>query len=399
MSWQIMEPELKEFEADMPTKTPRVNKRRSSGKSALSAVTYPPSRIPLGLRLKMLKTFWNSSRSSLCFFDRDLRLIDLNKMALKRMKKAKRAVIGRHILELFPYLEGSERYQKYQEVVRTGKPFNVKEIPYPHKPGLHFSIYAFRINGGMGLIASDESLSCRVKSELKTTIELLENLSAHNLALREEEARRIAREIHDEMSPVLTTLKMDLYWLLSKAGNGDPLPPAFHDRIAEMTDLIDRSIASIRKVCSELRPALLDDLGLFDAIEWQVQESQKRHPVQCRLSIDCNGAKFDPDLSLCIFRIFQEGYTNILRHAQATKASVILRQNPSENAVVLKIRDNGRGIRPEEVADPRSFGLIGMRERLRPYKGRMSIRGTPGKGTTLTISIPAPANSSQNGQR
>jgi len=394
-----MEPELKETETDMPTKTPRTKKGRSSGKSALTAVTYPPSRIPLGLRLNMLKTFWNSSRNSLCFFDRDLRLIDLNTMALKRMKKAKRVVIGRHIIELFPYLEGSERYQKYQEVVRTGKPFSVKEVAYPHKPGQHFSIYAFRINGGMGLIAVDESLSCWVKSELNATIRRLENLTAHNLALREEESRRIAREIHDEMSPVLTTLKMDLFWLLSKVGNGGPNHPSVDKRIAEMTDLIDRSIASIRKICSELRPALLDDLGLFDAIEWQVQESQKRHPVQCRLSIDCNGTKFDPDLSLCIFRIFQEGYTNVLRHAQATKASVILHQIPSENAVVMKIRDNGRGIRPEEIADPRSFGLIGMRERLRPYKGRMSIRGTPGKGTTLTISIPAPIKSSQNGKR
>ena len=399
MSWEIMEPKLKEIEADMTSKTPRAKKSRSSDKSALSAVIYPPSPIPLGLRLKMMKTFWNSSQNSHCFFDRDLRLIDLNTIALKRLKTKKLSAIGRHILELFPYLEGSERYQKYEEVVRTGKPFSIKEVPYPHNPSRRISIYAFRINGGMGLIASDESLSCRVKSELKTTIERLENLSAHNLALREEESRRIAREIHDEMSPTLTTLKMDLYWLLAKAGDGVPPPPAFHKRIAEMTNLIDISIASIRKVCSELRPALLDDLGLFDAIEWQVQESQKRYPLRCRLDIDCNGTKFDPDLSLCIFRIFQEGYTNILRHAQATKASVSLRHIPSENAVVLKIRDNGRGIRPEEVADPKSFGLIGMRERLRPYQGRMSLRGTPGKGTTLAISIPAPAKSNPNGQR
>jgi len=378
---------------------PQAKQRCASDRRALSAATSPPSRIPMGSRLKMMKTFWDATQNSLYFFDRDLRLIDLNPKALKRTKTKKSSAVGRHILEFFPSLEGSEHYRKCQEIPRTGKPFSVKEVASSHDGGPVFSIYAFRVNGGVGLIASDESLSCRVKSELKMTIERLENLSAHNLALREEESRRIAREIHDEMSPLLTTLKMDLFWLLAKAGNGVPPPPAVHKRIAEMTDLIDRSIESIRKVCSELRPALLDNLGLFDAIEWQVQESQKRYPVRCRLSIDCNGTRFDPDLSLCIFRVFQEGYTNILRHARATKVSVSLRNVLSGKAVVLKIRDNGRGIRPEEVADPKSFGLIGMRERLRPYKGRMSVRGTPDKGTTLTISIPAPAKSSQNGQR
>jgi len=347
----------------------------------------------------MMKAFWNASQDSLYFFDRDLRLIDVNPQALKRIGTKKSSVLGRNILALFPYLEGSEHYGKCQEILRTGKPFSVQDIASPDDGSRVFSIYAFRVNGGVGVIVSDESLSCGVKSELKTTIERLENLSAHNLALREEESRRIAREIHDEMSPLLTTLKMDLYWLLEKAGNGVPPPSAVHQRIAEMTDLIDRSIESIRKVCSELRPALLDNLGLFDAIEWQVQESQKRYPVRCRLNIGCNGTRFDPDLSLCIFRVFQEGYTNVLRHARATKISISLRHISSEKAVVLKIRDNGRGIRPEEVADPKSFGLIGMRERLRPYKGRMSLRGTPDKGTTLTISIPTPAKSSQNGQR
>lgn len=383
----------------MMSTAPKAKQSRASVRGALSAAASLPSRIPQGLRLKMMKAFWNATQNSLYFFDRDLRLIDLNPKALKRAKTKKSSSVGRHILEFFPYLEGSEHYEKCQEILRTGKPFSVKEVASSHDGGPVFSIYAFRVNGGVGLIASDESLSCRVKSELKTTIERLENLSAHNLTLREEESRRIAREIHDEMSPLLTTLKMDLYWLLAKAGNGVPPPPAVHQRIAEMTDLIDRSIESIRKVCSELRPALLDNLGLFDAIEWQVQESQKRYPVRCRLSIDCNGTRFDPDLSLCIFRVFQEGYTNILRHARATKVSVSLRHILSGKAVVLKIRDNGRGIRPEEIADPKSFGLIGMRERLRPYKGRMSLRGTPDKGTTLTISIPAPAKSSQNGQR
>ncbi len=335
------------------------------------------------------------------FFDRNLRLIDLNPVALRRVSKRfkanKSGLVGRRMLEIFPHLRRSERLAKYREVIQTGKPASLSRVSFPIFPGVCGSVYAFRVSDGLGIIFTDESLNSRIKSELNATIELLERLTSHNLTLREEESRRLARKFHDDLSPNLTILKMELFWLSSKLRNGELNPSIALRRIADMVAILDNSITSIRNICSELRPALLDDLGLPAAIEWQVGESQRRYPIRCRLNLDGHGLNFDPELSLCLFRVFNEGFTNILRHSQATKASILLRHVPANHTVEMKIRDNGRGIKPEEIANPRSFGLIGMRERLWPFKGRMSIQGRPEKGTTLTISIPAPPGMSSHG--
>ncbi len=316
----------------------------------------------------------------------------------KRFKANKSGLVGHRMLEIFPHLKRSERFAKYREVIQTGKPVTFPRVSFPNFPGMCGSVHAFRVNDGLGIIFTDESANDRIKAELKATIEILERLTSHNLTLREEESRRLARKIHDDLSPSLSILKMELYWLSSKMGSGELNPSIALRRIADMAVLLDNSIASIRNISSELRPALLDDLGLSAAIEWQVSESQKRCPIRCRLNLDGNGPKFDPDLALCLFRVFNEGYTNILRHSRATEASILLRHVPAKNAIEMKIRDNGRGIKPEEIANPRSFGLVGMRERLWPFNGRMSIRGRPEKGTTLTISIPVPPGMSSHGQ-
>jgi signal transduction histidine kinase len=351
------------------------------------------------IQQRCLRKLWNSSRDVFLIFGRDLILLDINRAALARLKKRKKEIVGRHVLEIFPHLDNSDCRQKYQKVMRTGKSSALKEFSPPSGPGACFALNAFSVGGGLGIVGRDISGDLRAKSELKASIGRLESLNAHNQALREEESKKIAREIHDEMSPILSALKMDLFRLREKWKNGSDPDPSIPVRIAEMIDLTDRSIASVRRICSELRPAVLDDLGLIEAIEWQVEESRKRSPLRCRLHLDGDGLTFDSDLSLCIFRIFQEGFTNILRHAQATRATVSFGRSPSSRALELKIRDNGRGIRPEEISDPRSFGLIGMHDRLRPFNGRMTIRGVPGKGTSLKVIIPSPDQPAAPGPR
>ena len=386
----------------MPAKTRLSPADRRSGARKSAAPAYPGDKISRELKEKLFRTFWNSSRDMVFFFDEDLKLIDLNKTALKFVRKhngkGKATLVGRQMIEIFPLLKGSDRYEKYLDVIRTGKPVSFTHVRLYKFPKLSGSIYAFRALNGLGLICTDESLSARIKSDLKATIEVLERLAAHNLALREEESRCLARKIHDELSPSLSIIKMELFWLSSKLKTGEVNPPVVLDRITGMTSILDDSITSIRNICSELRPALLDDLGLYAAIEWKVRESEKWYPIRCRLSFDGHGLKLDPDLSLCLFRVFNEGYANILRHSQATQASILLRHVPADNKIEMKIRDNGRGIRPGEISNPRSFGLIGIRERLWPYKGRMSIHGRPEKGTTLTISIPTPPEITAHGR-
>jgi len=218
---------------------------------------------------------------------------------------------------------------------------------------------------------------------IKESEEQLRNLTTYLQKIGEVERTNIAREIHDELGLGLTVLKIDLSWLRKRLPENEiPL----HEKAETMTQLIDKTIQTVKKISTELRPGLLDDLGLAAAIEWQAEEFQKRTGIQCKITIDPKDVTFDRDRNTAIYRIFQETLTNVARHAQATEVDVSLRQRDSQ--LELNVRDNGRGITEKELANPRSFGLIGIRERVKIFSGINIIKGVPGKGTTVTIRMP-----------
>jgi signal transduction histidine kinase len=211
----------------------------------------------------------------------------------------------------------------------------------------------------------------------------LRDLASYLQTAREEERARIAREIHDEFGQVLTALKIDLSWL-SKRLPTDKLSLA--QKASAMSDLIDSTIQTVRHVVTELRPGLLDDLGLAAAIEWQAQEFAERTGMDCELHLGDQDIALDRDLATAIFRIFQETLTNVVRHAEATKVGVRLEDRPEE--VALIVWDNGKGVTPSELSDPKSMGLVGMRERARTLGGQVVFEGIPGQGTTVTLRMP-----------
>ena len=193
----------------------------------------------------------------------------------------------------------------------------------------------------------------------------------------------IAREIHDELGEGLTVLKLDLSWLRKRLPDDQFSLRAKAD---SMSQLIDRTIQTVKKISTNLRPGLLDDLGLAAAIEWQAEDFQKRTGIKCKVKIDPVDINFDRDRNTAIFRICQETLTNVARHAHATEVNVSLRQRDSQ--IELNVRDNGRGITEEELTNSKSFGLIGIRERVKIFGGKNIMKGIPGKGTTLTVRIP-----------
>ncbi len=221
------------------------------------------------------------------------------------------------------------------------------------------------------------------EEKIKRSEEELRNLTAHLHKVTEIERTNIAREIHDELGSSLTVLKMDLSWLKMKIPESSL---QLTERIHEMISLIDKTIKTMKRISTDLRPGLLDDLGLAAAIEWQAQEFQKRTGISSEIYIVPNNLTFDKDLNTAIFRIFQETLTNIARHANATKvkSSFILKNGEIE----LKVQDNGRGIAEDELSNPKSFGIIGMRERVKIFGGNIIIEGNPGKGTLVTVRIP-----------
>jgi signal transduction histidine kinase len=224
--------------------------------------------------------------------------------------------------------------------------------------------------------------------QLRQSREELRALSARLHSVREEESTRIAREVHDEVGQLLTALRMDLTWLeerleLSREGKDS----AISEKLQSMTRLLETAAESVRRIMTELRPAVLDELGLVAAVEWCVEEFQKRTGIACSLHSNLGAAAPDRERSTALFRILQEALTNIMRHSGATRVEVRLEER--KNGIRLEVADNGRGIPLERVSDSRSLGLLGMRERARSLGGEVSIRGAPDRGTTVEVTVPS----------
>ena len=223
----------------------------------------------------------------------------------------------------------------------------------------------------------------KAQEELERSRQELRNLSVHLQSVREEESTRVARKIHDELGQSLTALQMDLSWLENR------LPPDNKDireKTRIMSGLVDETIDSVHKITMELRPSMLDDLGLPAVIEWQAVDFQKRSGIRCQANIRCGNDSIDKELATAIFRIFQETLTNIARHAKATNCRVSLTKNEKE--VCLEVTDNGIGITQWQVDDPGSFGMIGMRERAHLWGGTVHVSNAKPSGTTVRVVIP-----------
>lgn len=223
----------------------------------------------------------------------------------------------------------------------------------------------------------------QVEEQLQRSREQLRGLARHLQSVREVERERIAREIHDELAQALTAMKIDLSWLQGRLAE-DQAPMV--EKTEAMSKLIDTTMGTVRRICTALRPAILDDLGLIAAIKWQAQEFETRTGIECRLTLPAEDIKLDRSRSTSIFRVFQETLTNVARHANATKVNVAL--SVEAESLILKVRDNGRGITESEIYDARSLGLLGMRERVLLLSGEFHIRGLQRKGTTVTVRVP-----------
>jgi len=219
--------------------------------------------------------------------------------------------------------------------------------------------------------------------KIRQSREQLRHLANHLQKVREEERTRIARELHDQFGQTLTVLKMDLAWLAKHLPGPDP---SLQTKLDAMGAVIDTTLQVLHRVCTELRPVILDDFGLAAAIQWQAEDFQSRTGIACSVILDTEADKLTQDESTALFRIFQETLTNTLRHAAATEIGVHLWEE--ENQLMLEIADNGKGIADTEISSPTSLGLIGMRERVYGINGSIQLSGIQDKGTRVTVAIP-----------
>jgi two-component system sensor histidine kinase UhpB len=222
----------------------------------------------------------------------------------------------------------------------------------------------------------------QAEEKLRGTSEQLRTLSARLQSAREEEGIRIAREIHDELGNTLTSLRWELEGV-QKAN------PDLKEKLEAMVGLTDTMITVVRRIASDLRPVVLDVLGLEEAIEWQMRHFQDRTGIAVNYESSGAGNGLSPAQSIAVFRILQEALTNVMRHARATRLDVTVAENIG--AFVLMIRDNGRGITESERTGTLSIGLLGMHERALLIGGDLDVNGIEGEGTTVTLRVPIQA--------
>jgi signal transduction histidine kinase len=241
------------------------------------------------------------------------------------------------------------------------------------------------------VLANDVTARCEAEAKLRESRQQLRELADRLEAVREEERTRIAREVHDVLGQLLTGLKMDLGWIERRRVQmaEENLREAIGERVREATKLADALIGSVQQISSELRPSVLDNLGLPAAVGFEAKRFAQRTGLPCKVASLPDELILPADVATGAFRIFQEVLTNVARHAGAQ--SVQIRLQRAGGRAVLEVRDDGRGITEDQHSDPHALGLLGMRERARRMKGTLTIHGESGRGTVVRLEIPLEA--------
>ncbi len=336
-----------------------------------------------------LEQIFDTSADAMRVVDRNFNIIRVNETFATLSGMTKEEVIGRRCYQVFwgslchtkdcplsRILGGEDHVECDSEKVRSDGvkiPCIVSATPFRGVDGQL-----------IGIVEDFKDISERKETEqaLVQSHERLRDLTSHLQVVREEERTLIAREIHDELGQALTALKMDVHWLRQRLPADKNL---MIDKTNVMSRLIDWTIQSVRRICGELRPQLLDDFGLSAAIEWEAGEFSKRTDIETKILSDPESLVLSQEISTAVFRIFQETLTNITRHSNATKVEIFLKKD--QERLEMRVSDNGMGIKENEILDPKSFGIIGMRERAHYLGGSLSIKNN-GNGTTVEVSIP-----------
>jgi PAS domain S-box-containing protein len=319
--------------------------------------------------------------------DRDYRYAIANQTYLSYQGLRQEQVVGHSVSELL----GQEVFER---VVKSkmdecfqGKVVKYElAVAYP-KRGLRDLIATyFPIEGPAGVdriaaVLQDITDRKRAERELQRSFQELHALNARLESIREEERTRLARELHDRLGQTLTAIRIDLASLRATPGREQQLP-----RIDAISGLVEETIHAVRRISTELRPGILDDLGLAATVEWAAEEFQARTGIACQVALPGSDLAIDGERATALYRIFQEALTNIARHAGATQATIGLVQDGTH--LSLEVRDNGRGIAAEQLSASGSLGILGMRERAMLLGGEFTIAGEPGSGTTVRVRIP-----------
>ena len=339
----------------------------------------------------ILRIFIEHSPAAIAMFDLDMKYIATSRRFLIDYDLDGQNVIGRAHYEIFP--EIPQRWKDIHHRCLSGMTEHCEEDPFIRADGksdwVRWEICPwYEAHGKIGgIILFSEVITERklADEEIRKSKEQLVQLYKHLNDVREEERTSIAREIHDELGQSLAGLKIDL--IAMKEALNDRV--STNHRIDKAISLVDGTIKTVQKLTSELRPQMLDELGLASAIEWQTGEFKKRTGIKCKLNLQ-DIDDLAQNVAISLFRIFQTSMTNIMLHSKAT--SIMVKLKKIKGAVQLRIIDNGRGITLDQLNSPKSFGIIGMRERTNQINGKIEILTQENIGTEIIVTVPLMLN-------
>jgi PAS domain S-box-containing protein len=316
----------------------------------------------------------------------DFTILRVNRAATQFFERDFAEILGRGVAALLPELpRGADPFRF--AVLRKRRERTVSEV-YLRRRRIWVAATLDPILDSEGelagavLVLRDVTELKRTDRQLQRSLRSLQQLSAHLTRAREDERAAVAREIHDELGHALTVIKMEAAWLAHQA----PTEQSWRIGLHSIATGIDEVIAAVRRIATELRPGVLDSLGVAAAIEWQAEEFQRRTGIPTRVVLPAAQLGIDREFATILFRVCQEALTNVARHAQASAATIRLRR--TARRIVLEIEDNGHGFQPA-ARRRRTLGLLGMQERVQAAGGRLVVHSAAGQGTMVAASLPA----------
>ncbi|MCF8077403.1 MAG: PAS domain S-box protein [Desulfotignum sp.] len=376
-----------------------LNRLKLPGETLLMAIVrditeHRRSKKEIQNQLAEISSYYDNAPIGLAVLDLDLRFVRINSMLADINGFPAADHVGKSVKEIVPGLE--DTVQKITaEILKTGKPVTDMELvgKTASQPGINrfwleswYPIVddAHKITG-FSVIIKEITERKRAREEIEKVNQQLRSLSSHLLDTLEKERLSIAREIHDDFGQTLSALKMDINWVRKRLS---PDQRPVMDKLGTMTSIINQSVQSVKRICTKLRPAVLDDLGLSDALEWYTAQFQEQTGIRCSLDTETAAMKVNSHIKTAVFRICQEALTNVRRHSKATSVDISLKF--TGNWITLEIKDNGKGISNFALIRSKAFGVVGMRERVHAFGGDFDISGQPGVGTCIRVVIPLP---------
>jgi two-component system sensor histidine kinase UhpB len=313
--------------------------------------------------------------------------IEVNDQACKLLRYTNQEILDKNIYDIIPIRD----CQRIEHIVTQllNNQYALFEIHLVTKDKrripveINSHLFEYEDRSTILSVVRDSTERSQAHQDLSKSREQLRSLASRLQNIREEERAMIAREIHDELGQLLTVLKIQISLISKKLSTNQK---SIQEKLHSSIKFIDQAVDSVQKITTQLRPGILDELGLIPALEWQAQEFEKRTGIRCECTLPIDPINLQPEHLTALFRITQEALTNVARHSFAERVSIYLK---TENkTLVLEITDNGKGIHESQINNPNSLGLLGIKERAMVFGGKVTINGINRRGTNLKVEWP-----------